>query len=159
VAHSAIWELLGWLLQAKIPVSLPVWCKTTMVPGAPIVWSTVRVRIASITLPPAFRTIVAPIYEIRGLLRTYFLYLNKVCGDHKALTKLRIDAKYLIRVQSRVRAWDHNDAGPTSSQYRSHLHERNWLLISGCIRRISCQHFFERSCNHLEFGDGVEKRD
>jgi hypothetical protein len=46
-----------------------VWCITTIVPGAPIVCNAVRDRIASMTLPPAFWTIVAPIPSHQNMFK------------------------------------------------------------------------------------------
>lgn len=45
-------------------VGIPVWCITTIVPGAPIVWRTAIDLIASKALPPALRIIVASIPQL-----------------------------------------------------------------------------------------------
>lgn len=65
MGHAAVYLVSVLLTCSQIPFvrNLPVWCITTIVPGAPIVWSTDSVRIASKALPPAFRTMVASIHS------------------------------------------------------------------------------------------------
>lgn len=53
----------NWMLRDS-----PVWCITTIVPGAPIVWRTAKVLMASNALPPAFRTIVASVLRQQRLI-------------------------------------------------------------------------------------------
>ena len=61
--HAAVCAMLVLYSETHtgliLSVNLPVWCITTIVPGAPMVCKTAKVLIASRVLPPAFRTMVA----------------------------------------------------------------------------------------------------
>jgi hypothetical protein len=113
-------------MQLQRRTNIPVWCITTMVRGSPMVWRTAKDRMRSKTLPPAFRTIVAPAKVQSHLHR---LVRGPQRGAMGQLTQRGANSQNLVWVQARVGARDHDDALAFLFHCRRHLLQWGRSLI------------------------------